>query len=136
VARILIVDNHVLVRRLLWQILTDARHEVVGEAEVGIGAVTRFSDLTPDLVALGLGPSGVDELVTLRGMLALAPSVPVVMCTGASDQEIAREAVRIGARGYIVKPFSRDVVLGAVRHALRPPVMLDASVSQLRPPGR
>jgi two-component system chemotaxis response regulator CheY len=132
VARILIVEDHVLVRRLLWQILTDARHEIVGEAEAGAGAVARCRDLSPELVMLGLAPSGDDGLATLRGMLRLEPSLPVVVCAGSGDQDTAREAVRAGARGYIVKPFSRDIVLGAVRHALLPVVTWGA-VTELRP---
>ncbi len=131
-ARILIVEDHVLVRRLLWQILTDARHEIVGEAEAGTGAVTRCGDLSPELVMLGLSPSGNGELATLQGMLALEPSLPVVVCAGSGDQDVAREAVRAGAHGFIVKPFSRDIVLGAVRHALRPVVAWGA-VTELRP---
>jgi two-component system, chemotaxis family, chemotaxis protein CheY len=54
VARILIVEDHVLVRRLLWQILTDAGHEIVGEAEDGIEAVARLTDLAPELVMYGI----------------------------------------------------------------------------------
>jgi two-component system chemotaxis response regulator CheY len=135
VARILIVEDHVLVRRLLWQILTDARHEVVGEAELGAGAVARFVDLTPEIVMLGLSPSGRDELVTLRAMLAIDPSLPVIVCAGSGESDTAREAVRAGARGFIFKPFSRDIVLSAVRHALRA-AAAPSAVTELRPQSR
>jgi two-component system, chemotaxis family, chemotaxis protein CheY len=135
VARILIVEDHVLVRRLLWQILTDARHEVVGEAELGAGAVARFVDLTPGLVMLGLGPAGSDELRTLRAMLAIDPSLPVIVCAGSGELQNAREAVRAGAHGFIVKPFSRDIVLSAVRHTLRGATAL-GTVTELRPQSR
>ena len=131
-ARILIVEDHVLVRRLLWQILTDARHEVVGEAELGAGALARFVDLTPEVVMLGLKPAGSDELMTLRAMLAIDPSLPVIVCAGSSELETARQAVRAGAHGFIVKPFSRDIVLSAVRHALRG-ATVPRAVTELRP---
>ena len=65
-------------------------------------------------------------------MQSIDPSLPVIVCAGSGAQDLAREAVRVGARGFIVKPFSRDIVLSAVRHALRPVVAFEA-VTELRP---
>lgn len=133
-ARILIIEDHVLVRRLLWQILTDAGHEIVGEAEGGPDAATRFSALGPELVLLGLGSAG--GLTTLDRIFHIEPSVPVLICAATDDLQAAREGVCRGARGFIVKPFSRDTVLSAVRHALRTPVPVHHAVRQLRPHAR
>ena len=127
-ARILIVEEHILVRRLLWQILTDAGHEVVGEAEDGPAGVGRLDDLTPELVMYGISSSGESEVATIRRMLMIEPSLPILLCAGAAHQEQARDAVRHGARGFLVKPFSRDAVLSAVRHSLRPPAVLHEAV--------
>ena len=135
-ARLLIVDQHVLVRRLLWQILTDAGHEVVGEAEDGFAVLSRLADLEPDLVLFGLAASRRRDLTALRRMLVSEPSLPVVICTGAADQALARDGVRLGARGFIVKPFSRDTVLSAVRHAPNPPVTVRHAAPDLRPQSR
>ncbi len=132
-ARILIVEHHVLVRRLLWQILTDAGYEIVGEVEDGLHAVARFTDLVPDLVLLGLAPTGRRELGTLQQMLRIEPSVPVLVCATADDVDAAHEAVQLGAIGFIVKPFARDTVLSAVRHAACPPVVLRSAAVELPP---
>ena len=99
-ARILIVEDHVLVRRLLWQILTDAGYEIVGEAEDGIEAVGRLTDLAPELVMYGISTSGVSELGTIRRMLTIEPSLPILVCAGSAHSEQAREAVEHGARGF------------------------------------
>jgi two-component system chemotaxis response regulator CheY len=136
VARILIVEDHVLVRRLLWQILTDAGYEIVGEAEDGIEAVGRLADLAPELVMYGISTSGESELGTIRRMLTIEPSLPILICAGSAQSEQAREAVEHGARGFLVKPFSRDAVLSAVRHSLRPPAVLRQAVPGLGPYSR
>jgi two-component system, chemotaxis family, chemotaxis protein CheY len=136
VARILIVEDHVLVRRLLWQILTDAGHEIVGEAEDGLCAVGRLTDLAPELVMYGIATSGQSELGTIQRMLMIEPSLAILVCAGAAHQEQASEAVRYGARGYLVKPFSRDAVLSAVRHSLRPPAVLRHAVPGVGPHSR
>jgi two-component system chemotaxis response regulator CheY len=132
VARILIVEDHVLVRRLLWQILTDAGHEIVGEAEDGLGAAARLTDLSPDLVTYGIATSGRNELGMIRQMLTIEPSLPILVCASAAHQEQALDAVEAGARGFIIKPFSRDAVLSAVRHSLRPPAVMRHAVPGVR----
>jgi two-component system, chemotaxis family, chemotaxis protein CheY len=136
VARILIVEDHVLVRRLLWQILTDAGHEIVGEAEHGPDAVARLNDLEPELVTYGISTSGQSELGTIRRMLMIDPELPILICAGSAHSDQAREAVTHGARGFLVKPFGRDAVLSAVRHSLRPPAVLRHAVPGLGPYAR
>ncbi|NRA01098.1 MAG: response regulator [Myxococcales bacterium] len=118
-ARILIVDDALLVREMLRDILTEGGFEVVGEARDGIEALERFRELEPDLVVLDIvmpRKSGVDALAEL---IAERPDAKVLICSALGQEALIEEARSAGALGFIVKPFSPGDVTAAIRRALR-----------------
>ena len=118
-ARILIVDDALLIREMLRDILTEAGFEVVGEARDGIEALERFRELEPDLVVLDIvmpRKSGVDALAEL---IAERPDAKVLICSALGQEALIEEARSAGALGFIVKPFSPGDVTAAIRRALR-----------------
>ena len=118
-ARILIVDDALLVREMLRDILTEGGFEVVGEARDGIAALERFRVLEPDLVVLDIvmpRKSGVDALAEL---IAERPDAKVLICSALGQEALIEEARSAGALGFIVKPFSPGDVTAAIRRALR-----------------
>jgi two-component system, chemotaxis family, chemotaxis protein CheY len=117
-ARVVIVDDSLLIRRLLRQILTDAGHEVVGEAEDGLRAPLAVRELRPDLVVLDLIMPGRSGMSALQHMLLIDPSLTVVVCSASLNERKVIEALRRGAKGFIVKPLDRAQVVDAVRAAL------------------
>ena len=117
-ARVVIIDDSLLIRRLLREILTEAGHEVVGEAEDGLRAPVVVRELRPDLVVLDLVMPGRSGMSALQHMLLIDPSLAVVVCSASLSEARVIEALRIGAKGFIVKPFDRRQVLDAVRCAV------------------
>jgi two-component system chemotaxis response regulator CheY len=117
-ARILIVDDNLLIRSLLHDILSAGGHEVVGEAKDGIEASARVRDLRPDLVTLDLVMPGRSGLPTLKHLMTLDHSLPVVVCSAFLNKNHVLDALRLGAKGFIVKPFDHESVLNAVSGAL------------------
>ncbi|MGO9899594.1 MAG: response regulator [Solirubrobacteraceae bacterium] len=117
-ARILIVDDNLLIRSLLHDILSAGGHEVVGEAKDGIEAPARVRDLRPDLVTLDLVMPGRSGLPTLEHLMTLDHSLPVVVCSAFLNKNHVLDALRLGAKGFIVKPFDHESVLNAVSGAL------------------
>ncbi len=118
VARTLIVDDSLLCRSLLGEILRDAGHEVVGEAADGLQAPQRVRELQPELVTLDLVMPGRDGLLTLRHLLMIDPALVVIVCSAALDAQRVLGAVRLGAKGFIAKPFTRSSAREVVEHAL------------------
>jgi two-component system chemotaxis response regulator CheY len=118
VARIVIVDDNLLCRSLLTEIINDGGHEVVGEAKDGLEAPGRVRDLRPDLVTLDLVMPGRGGLQTLRHLMLLDHSLPVVVCSAFLNENHVLQALRYGAKGFIVKPFDRESVLGAIESTL------------------
>jgi two-component system nitrate/nitrite response regulator NarL len=118
--RVLIVDDHTLFRsgvKLLLQ-----RHEgfeVVGEAGDGLEGVKRAKQLKPDVVLLDLhmpGTSGLEAVPLLREEV---PQAQVIMLTVSEDAEDLLEALRAGARGYLLKNIETDFLLQSIRSAAR-----------------
>jgi two-component system, chemotaxis family, chemotaxis protein CheY len=117
-ARVLIVDDNLLIRSLLNEILIDGGHDVAGQARDGLEAPGCVRDLRPDLVTLDLVMPGRSGLPTLRHLMMIDHSLPVVVCSAFLNENHVLAALRLGAKGFIVKPFDRDSVLAAVGGAL------------------
>lgn len=117
-ARVVIVDDSLFIRQLLQDILSPAGHEVVGEAEDGLQAPLVVRELRPDLVVLDLVMPGRSGMSALRHMLLVDPSLAVIVCSASLTEAKVIEALRIGAKGFIVKPLDCQQVLDAVRCAL------------------
>ncbi len=117
-ARVLIIDDNVLIRTLLREILTDGGHDVVGQASDGVKATAALHTFRPDVVTLDLVMPGRTGAMTLHHVLMLAPSLAVIVCSAALTPATRQDAKRLGARGFIEKPFDRHCVLDAVQQAL------------------
>ena len=125
--KILLVEDQQLVREGLKGLL--ALHEdiqIVGEASDGAEAMALIPDLMPDLVLSDMRMPRLDGLGLIRGLAARALAIPVVLLTTFDDAAVFDEAVRAGARGFLLKAISPDTLVQALRDvaaggtALRP----------------
>jgi len=115
---VLIIDDHTLFRsgiRLLLQ--RQDGFEVVGEAGDGLEGVKLAKRLEPDVVLLDLHMPGVGGLEALQLLQEELPQVQVVMLTVSEDAQDLLEALRIGARGYLLKNIETDFLFDAIRRA-------------------
>lgn len=116
--RVLLVDDAGYMRRLVGIMAKKGGHEIVGEAETGVQAVELFKSLKPDLVILDVLMPDMDGLETLKRIREIKPDARVLMCS-ASEQSIhVQKALQEGAIGYIVKPFTEDVIISAINNAI------------------
>jgi DNA-binding NarL/FixJ family response regulator len=117
-ARVLIVDDHPMVREGLRSMLAGPEIEIVGEAATAEEALARAAELRPDVVLLDIQLADADGLAVLRRLKATMPQVSVLIVTMHASGEFVREAVRSGAAGYVLKGITRRELLAAV-HAVR-----------------
>ena len=117
-ARILIVDDATFIRKVLGDVLTEAGHEVVGEASNGVEAVASFRSLKPEVTTLDITMPEKDGLSALREIIALDPSAREVVCSALGQESKVLESIKLGAKDFVVKPFQPDRVLSAVEKAL------------------
>src|SRR5215510_13888638 len=108
-ARVLIVDDAALIRRIITDALSaEPTIEVAGEAEDGRTALQRISQLKPDLVTLDIELPGMNGLETLREIRKAYPRLPVIMFSAFTERGAADtlEALHNGASDYVTKPSS------------------------------
>ena len=117
-ARVLVVDDAAFMRKMVSDALTKGGHEVVGEAGNGVEAVARFQELKPDLMTLDITMPEKDGLTALAEIVAADPSARVVMCSALGQEAKVLEAIKLGAKDFVVKPFQPDRVIEAVGKAL------------------
>jgi DNA-binding NarL/FixJ family response regulator len=106
--RVLIADDHALFRDSLRSLLGARGVEVVGEARDGGEAVELAWELKPDVVLMDLRMPGSDGLEATRRLAAELPEVKVVVLTASDDDQDLFEAIKSGARGYLLKDLSGD----------------------------
>src|SRR6476660_1003095 len=107
-ASILVVDDAAFMRKMLGDALSKGGHDVIGEATNGDEAVVRFSELKPDVTTLDITMPEKDGLTALKEILALDPAARVVMCSALGQESKVLEAIKSGARDFVVKPFQSD----------------------------
>ena len=117
-ARVLVVDDAAFMRKMVSDALAGGGHEVVGEASNGLEAYDRFQELRPDVTTLDITMPEKDGLTALREILAFDPTARIVMCSALGQEGKVLEAIRSGAKDFVVKPFQRDRVIDAVSKAL------------------
>ena len=115
---VLIADDAAFMRMMLKNVLTEAGYEVVGEAENGAVAVSKYRELNPDLTTMDITMPEMDGLAALKEIRAADPAARVVMCSAMGQQSMVIESIQAGAKDFIVKPFQPDRVLEAVQKAL------------------
>jgi DNA-binding NarL/FixJ family response regulator len=133
VIRVLVVDDHAMVRRGICSVLSnDKTLDVVCQTANGEEAVKKAEELLPDLILLDIGLPGISGLEAARQIRKVAPKSQIVFLTQHNSLEMVREAMSTGAHGYIVKCDAvRDLLRGirAVREG-KPFFVSDCLVSQ------
>jgi two-component system, NarL family, response regulator NreC len=116
--RVLLVDDHTIVRQGLRRLLeTDRELEVVGEAGDGIAAMAMAERLQPDVVVMDLSLPDLDGIEATRAITNQHKSVRVLVLTMNTDDVAIRQALKAGARGYLLKE-SGDI-LRAIKQIAR-----------------
>ena len=113
--RVLLVDDHALVRSAIRQALQAPDVEVVGEASSAEEALSMATLLRPDLLLLDIDLPGLSGIDAVRELAPRMPDTRIVMLTVSTDRRDLLAAVRHGAFGYLTKDLSGDALLRAVR---------------------
>ena len=117
-ARILLADDHAMVCAGLQKLL-EPEYEVVGTVGDGRALLKAVADLKPDVVLVDVGMPLLNGLDAGREVRKLVPHTKLIFLTMNPDPDIAAEALRIGASGYLLKNSEVDELLQAVRDALK-----------------
>lgn len=117
-ARILIVDDAVFMRTVLRKMLEEEGYDIVAEAGNGIEAIKMAKEHQPDVVTLDITMPEMDGVTALPDILTAAPNTKVIMCSAMGQQPMVVDAIKAGARDFIVKPFQKARVVQAIENVL------------------
>jgi two-component system invasion response regulator UvrY len=128
--RVMLVDDHVLVRMGFSMLLADARVEVVAEAGSGEQACQDYAKVKPDVVVMDLSMPGMGGLEALRRLLAQDPKARVLVLSAHEDTAHPRRALRAGALGYLAKRSAPEALIAAVSAVARGERYVDPQTAQ------
>lgn len=114
--RLLVVEDNTFNMRLIEDILEPLQHDII-EAKNGLDAVEMLRHERPDLILLDVllpGMNGIDVLKHIKGNPQLA-DIPVVVMTASGDSSVHRQCVEAGCNGFVLRPFTRKVLLDALK---------------------
>ncbi|WP_035299444.1 response regulator [Brevibacillus thermoruber] len=116
-ARLLIVDDAAFMRRMLADMVA-GEHEVCGEAANGMEAIAKYKELKPDIVTMDISMPEMQGIDAMREILAYDGEARVLICSAIGHRQKVLEAMKSGARDFLVKPFQKEQVLDAISRLL------------------
>lgn len=123
---LLVVDDQLGVRRLLFEAFSEEGYEV-DMAASGLEAIARVKERLPNLILMDMKMPGMNGLEALQEIKKFYPQVLVIMMTAYGELEIVAEAMKIGAREYIPKPFDLNDLRILVKNVLNENKTMQAS---------
>lgn len=118
VTKVLIVDDTAFMRKLLKNILFGAGFDIAGEAENGTQAVELYKQLKPDIVTMDVVMPEMTGIDALKHIKSFDKDAKIVMCTAIGQEKIVKTAIKLGARGYIIKPFQAPKVIEEIKKVI------------------
>ena len=115
---VLIVDDLAFIKIVLRDILEKSGFRVVGEASNGEQAITMYQDSRPDVVLMDITMPGMDGLTALKQIRQIDPEARIIICSALGQQRLIVQAIQLGARDFIVKPFQAERVVSALKKVL------------------
>ena len=135
--RLMLADDHRMLREGLRRSMIDQGFDVVGEARDGDEAIRLAEELHPEVILMDVTMPEVDGVEATRQIRASMPDIKIVMLTMHADQEVLTSAIRAGASGYLVKDCSTEEIASAVRMAVSgetalPPQLAASMLDEVR----
>lgn len=117
--KILIVDDAAFMRLTIKNMIEEAGYEVVDEATNGQEAIEKYFEVEPDLVTMDITMPEKSGLDALKEIIAKDPSAKIIMCSAMGQQEMVLDAIKAGAKDFIVKPFNKERIHEALNKYIK-----------------
>lgn len=131
VVRILVVDDHPIVRQGITSLLSNYdEFTIVGQADNGQDALDLVKREAPDVVLLDIRMPDESGLDVLRHIRHVQPAAKVLMLTSFDDDEYVMESLRAGARGFVLKNVSDEMLVNAIRRVSRGERVLSSQITE------
>ena len=116
--KVLIVDDAAFMRMMIKDILEKNGYDVVGEASNGLVAVDLYKKEKPDVVTMDITMPDMDGIEAVKQIRTFDPNAKIIMCSAMGQQSMVMDAIKSGAKDFIVKPFQADRVLEVIKKVI------------------
>ncbi len=114
--RVLVVDDHAVVRRTICGLLSrDSAIDVICQTASGEDAVAKAAELQPDLVTMDIGLPGISGIEAARQICQLVPNCKIIFLSQHDSSQMVKEAMNVGGHGYVTKIDAAEELLHAIR---------------------
>lgn len=117
-AKIMVVDDAAFMRMMIKNTLTKTGYTDIVEAQDGAEAVTKYDEEKPDMVFMDITMPNMDGLQALKKIKESHPDAKIVMCTAMGQESMVVDAIKSGAKDFIVKPFNQERIVETVKTIL------------------
>jgi two-component system chemotaxis response regulator CheY len=116
--RVLLVDDSLLIRTVIKNMLIQEHCEVIGEAGTGRDAIAKFCSLLPDVILMDYNMPDMNGIDVARHILAQNADAKIIMITSIGTDEQIERARQVGIKGYLTKPFKRENIAAKLSEVL------------------
>ena len=113
--KVLVVDDSLFMRTSISRILNKNGYSVIGSADDGQTAIDAYKKLKPDLVTMDITMENVDGIVAIKEILKFDYKANIIVCSAMSNENVICEAIKAGAKEYVLKPFDEHQFLNSVK---------------------
>lgn len=114
----MIVDDSTFLRMTIKNMVVKHGYEVVDEAENGAVAVSKYKHFKPDLVTMDITMPDMTGIEAVKAIRAIDPEANIIMCSAMGQKAMVLDAIKAGAKDFIVKPFQEDKVIQSIKKIL------------------
>lgn len=107
---VLVVDDSMVMRKKIISIINDLGHQVAGEAANGEEAIKFCEEVVPDFITMDITMPIMNGIEATKILKKKYPTIKIVMLTSHGQENLVRDAIKSGAKGYILKPVSKDKI--------------------------
>jgi two-component system chemotaxis response regulator CheY len=123
--RVLVVDDSPIIARKICMMMDLIGYEVVRTAATGREAIAAYRECRPDVVTMDITMPDMDGIEATRIIRSAFPDANIVMVTSHGQEKMVLDALKAGAKGYVLKPFQQQKVFEAIEKACRRVVLVD-----------
>ncbi|MDO5050233.1 MAG: response regulator [Moraxella equi] len=116
--RLMIVDDSNIIRNRIERCFEDSSIEIVATANNGVDAVLKFDEFRPDFITMDLTMPQMDGLECIKRIVGKGTGVSILVVSALSDRMTALQALQVGARGFIYKPFNDEELIAGMQRLI------------------
>jgi len=118
-ATIMLVDDIAFIKLVQKEVLEKEGYEIVADASDGVDAIEKYKKFKPDVVIMDITMPKLDGINAIKSILQIDPNARIVVCSAIGQHQLVIDAIKAGAKDFVIKPFEPQRLALAIKKALK-----------------